>query len=164
MMKSAMVLAGVGVFMMGTQQPLVAQSNARVQSTAAKSVAERDKAALEKLNSDWLNAYRTRDRATLDRILADDFAAVYPDDRMLSKADLIAAATGTGRTVETVSWDRLRIMVFEDVAIVTARSRLTGLAAGKPFIASNDYADIYAKRGGRWRAISAHVVRAAATQ
>lgn len=156
-MKTLTVSVGLLMLTLGAPQPAAAQSNAPAAST---SVSSQDEAALEALNSEWLNAYKTRDGAALDRILADDFMAVYPDDRVLRKADLIAAATGTTRTVEKVSWDRLRIMVFGDVAIVTARSSLTGVAAGKPFAASNEYADVYKKRSGRWRAISAHVVRA----
>lgn len=156
-MKALIASAGLLVLMSGTLQPAAAQSHA---PTVSASVSNPDEAALEALNSEWLNAYKTRDGAALDRILADDFIAVYPDDRVMRKADLIKAATGTTRTVETVSWDRLRIMVFGDVAIVTARSSLTGVAADKPFAASNEYADVYAKRGGRWRAISAHMARA----
>jgi len=153
------LIASAGFFALTFGSPLLAaaQSNS---PTVSASVSNPDEAALEALNSEWLNAYKTRDGAALDRILSDDFVAVYPDDRVMRKADLIKAATGTTRTVETVSWDRLRIMVFGDVAIVTARSSLTGVTAAKPFASSNEYADVYAKRGGRWRAISAHVVRA----
>jgi ketosteroid isomerase-like protein len=127
----------------------------------AAQAATADTAALEAHNRDWLTAYKTRDRAALERILAEDFAAVYPDNRVLRKADLIAAATGTSRVIETIAWANLRVLVFGDVAVVTARSTLSGTSAGKPFTASNDYADVYARRNGRWQAISAHVVRAA---
>lgn len=138
--------------------PAVLAAAASVQTDMASPT---DKAALETPNREWLNAYKSRDRAILERILADDFAAVYPDNRLLRKADLIAAATGASRVIETIGWDNLRVIVFGDLAVVTAHSTLTGTSAGKPFTASNDYADIYAKRGGRWQAISAHVVRAA---
>jgi ketosteroid isomerase-like protein len=122
--------------------------------------ASTDRAALEALNGQWLNAYKTRDGAALQRILADDFESVYPGDRVLKKADVIAAATGTTRIVETVAWENLRIMVFGDTAVVSGRAKLSGTIAGKPFATANDYADIYARRGGRWVAISAHVVPA----
>ncbi|WP_420139059.1 nuclear transport factor 2 family protein [Sphingomonas sp.] len=140
----------------------VAGQSAPTPAIAAQAqTATADTAALEAHNRDWLNAYKTRDRAALERILADDFTAVYPDNRVLRKAELIAAATGTSRVIETIDWANLRVLVFGDVAVVTARSTLSGTSAGKPFTASNDYADVYAKRDGRWQAISAHVVRAA---
>lgn len=125
----------------------------------AAAAAVDDTAALEALNRDWLTAYKTRDGAVLERILADDFEAVYPGGRVLRKADIIGAATNPERTVTNISWETLKIMVFGDVAVVSARSRLTGTAAGRDISGVNDYADVYVKRSGAWRAVSAHVVR-----
>jgi ketosteroid isomerase-like protein len=115
-------------------------------------------AALEKLNSEWLTAYKTRDGAALDRILADDFEAIYPGGRILRKADLIKTATNPARTVSDIGWDDLKILVFGDVAVVRARSRIVGKTAQGDFSGRNDYADIYVRRAGAWRAVSAHVV------
>ncbi|CAN7391359.1 nuclear transport factor 2 family protein [Caulobacter sp. LjRoot300] len=115
-------------------------------------------AALEKLNSEWLTAYKTRDGAALDRILADDFEAIYPGGRILRKADLIKTATNPARTVSDIGWDDLKILVFGDVAVVRARSRIVGKTAEGDFSGRNDYADIYVRRAGAWRAVSAHVV------
>jgi ketosteroid isomerase-like protein len=119
-----------------------------------------DVAALETLNHDWLTAYKTKDAATLARVLADDFQAIYPAG-VLRKADVIRVATDPKRIVTDVRWENLRVMTFGQVAVVTGRARLSGTMDGKPFITANDYADIYARRNGRWLAISAHVVRAA---
>lgn len=152
-------LIGMATLAFSRVPPVPAQNVAPIASSSFGS--KEDRATLERLNSNWLTAYKTRDETALDRILAGDFVAVYPDDRVLRKVDLIAVATGTSRTIETVSWDQLRIMKFRDVAVVTARSHLTGIAARKPFGDSKDYADVYARRNGRWQAISAHVVRAA---
>lgn len=125
-------------------------------STAAQSP---DVAALEALNAEWLNAYKTHDGAALERILADDFEAVYPGGRIMKKADLVKAAVNPGRVVETIAWEDLKIMVFGDVAVVRARSRMSGKTAEGSFTGSNDYADVYVRRAGAWRAISAHVVK-----
>ena len=118
-------------------------------------------AALEKLNSEWLTAYKTHDGAALERILADDFEAIYPGGRVMRKADLVKAATNPARTVSDIAWDDLKILVFGDVAVVRARSRMSGKTAEGDFASINDYADVYVKRAGAWRAVSAHVVRVA---
>lgn len=115
--------------------------------------------ALEKLNAEWLNAYKTHDGLALERILADDFEAIYPGGRVMKKTDLVKAAINPSRIVETIAWEDLKIMVFGDTAIVRARSRMSGKTAEAPFSGVNDYADIYARRDGVWRAISAHVVK-----
>ena len=128
-------------------------------AAAATHEAAQDRAALEALNRDWLTAYRTRDVAALDRVLADDFEAVYPGGAVLRKADVLKTASDPDRVITAITWDKLKIMVFGDVAMVTAQTSIAGTAAGKPFAAVNDYADVYVRRAGTWRAVSAHVVR-----
>ena len=127
-------------------------------AAAATTASPETLAALEKLNSEWLTAYKTRDGAALDRILADDFEAIYPGGRILRKADLIKTATNPARTISDIAWDDLKILVFGDVAVVRARSRIVGKTAEGDFSGRNDYADIYVRRAGAWRAVSAHVV------
>ena len=40
----------------------------------------------------------------------------------------------------------------------SARSRMVGKNAEGDFASRNDYADVYVRRAGAWRAVSAHVV------
>ena len=139
--------------------PLAASAQTAAPAASATSPASPETvAALEKLNSEWLTAYKTRDGAALDRILADDFEAIYPGGRILRKADLIRSATNPARTVSEIAWDDLKILVFGDVAVVRARSRIVGKNAEGDFSSRNDYADVYVRRAGAWRAVSAHVV------
>jgi ketosteroid isomerase-like protein len=139
--------------------PLAASAQTTTPQPSATTTASPETvAALEKLNSEWLTAYKTRDGAVLDRILADDFEAIYPGGRILRKADLIRSATNPARTVSEIAWDDLKILVFGDVAVVRARSRIVGRNAEGDFSSRNDYADVYVRRAGAWRAISAHVV------
>ena len=132
---------------------------AQTAPSPAASASSPDVAMLEKLNAEWLNAYKSHDGAVLERILADDFEAIYPGGRVMKKADLIKAATNPARVVEVIAWEDLRIMVFGDTAVVRARSRMSGKTAEGAFSGSNDYADIYVRRAGAWRAVSAHVVK-----
>jgi ketosteroid isomerase-like protein len=129
------------------------------QASVSRAASSEVVAALEKLNSEWLTAYKTRDGAALDRILADDFEAIYPGGRLLRKADLLKTATDPARTITSIAWEDLKVLVFGDVAVVRARSRLSGKNAEGDFSSVNDYADVYVKRAGAWRAVSAHVVR-----
>jgi ketosteroid isomerase-like protein len=118
-----------------------------------------DHAALEALNHDWLTAYKTKDAATLARVLADDFQGVYPEG-VLRKADVLRVVANPKWIVTDVRWENLRVTTFGDVAVITGRARLSGTNDGQPFATANDYADIYARRNGLWLAISAHVVPA----
>lgn len=136
--------------------PLSANAQATTSEAAAPSS---DVAALEALNSEWLTAYKTRDAAALDRVLADDFQGVYPGGRIMKKADVLGLATNPARSFDTVTWEDVRIVVIGDVAVLRARARMSGKSAEGPFSSINDFADVYVRRAGAWRAISAHVVR-----
>jgi ketosteroid isomerase-like protein len=145
--RSSVKLVAVVVALLFAVRPAIAADNA-------------DRAALEKLNADWFNAYRTNDVATVDRILADDFEGVYPGDRLLKKADVLKGMANPSGTVTNITWDKLDILVFGDVAMVRGVTRTTGTnAQGAAFNAAVDYADVFVKRNGTWRAVSAHVVR-----
>ena len=65
--------------------PLAASAQTASPQASAAVTASPDTAALEKLNSEWLTAYKTHDGAALDRILADDFEAIYPGGRVLKR-------------------------------------------------------------------------------
>jgi ketosteroid isomerase-like protein len=117
-----------------------------------------DRHALEALNAAWLNSYVTRDIATLSDILADDFVGIY-SGRPRTKADLIAGLSGP-RRILSVRAENLAVQVFGDTAMVTARSVLQARDGEQVTESRNDYADIYVRRSGRWRAVAAHVVRA----
>jgi ketosteroid isomerase-like protein len=126
----------------------------------AQTTQSADTAALEQLNATWLNAYKTRDVAAVERVLADDFQAVYPGDQVRTKADVLKGLTSPTGTITDISWDKLKILVFGDMALVRGVTHVAGTnAQGAAFTSSNDYADVYVKRAGTWRAVSAHVVR-----
>ncbi|MFZ0266856.1 nuclear transport factor 2 family protein [Caulobacter sp.] len=152
------LLAAMAAPLIMLSAPIPAHAQAAAAATPATSTSP-EAAALEKLNAEWLTAYKTHDGAALERILADDFEAIYPGGRVMKKADLVKAATNPARTVSDIAWDDLKILVFGDVAVVRARSRMIGKTAEGDFASTNDYADVYVKRAGAWRAVSAHVVR-----
>ena len=115
---------------------------------------------LARLNAARLDAYRTRDRAVLERILAEDFVAVRANGMAQSKEMIIEAATSPARNIRRVAWDNVQIHVRGDMAFVTGRSYLEGTSEGRDISAANQYADVYMKRDGRWEAVAARIVRA----
>ena len=125
--------------------------------SAARSMTDFD--ALARLNAERLDAYRTRDRAALDRILAEDFVAVRGNGMSQSKAALIDAATSPVRDIRRVSWDNVQIHVRGDTAIVTGRSYLEGTSDGRDISNANQYADVYVRRGGEWKIVAARITR-----
>ena len=119
-------------------------------------VSPSDREQLEQLNARWLKSYEARDSAALAGVLGDDFIGVY-GQRVLSKAEMLARLADW--RVTNVRWDDLRISVNGDTAVVTAVSTLTTVQGQGSATARYRYADIYARRNGRWQAIASHVVK-----
>lgn len=84
-----------------------------------------DRAAIEQLEHQWLNA--ESDRATLERILADDFAHPVAAGIVLTKAQHIDWATRHPRpATRQARFERLDVRLFPDTAIATGIVNETG--------------------------------------
>lgn len=106
---------------------------------------------IESLEHQWLNAAQSHDRATLDRILADDFVDVSSNGAFRSKADALAGGNAPPGATQTLH--ELRVRVYGDCAIANGvnvvHSDIQGWTVEVPFT------DVFARRAGRWQAVSA---------
>jgi ketosteroid isomerase-like protein len=66
------------------------------------------------------------------------------------------AQTARPVTIRGLATEDVRVRLFGDVAIIHARTRYT-TADGE--VRDGRYTDVWARRGGRWLAVSAHVTR-----
>jgi ketosteroid isomerase-like protein len=120
----------------------------------AESTAQ-DVELLEQLNADYVESVQTSNVARFDEILADDFRASMPDGRLLDRAEFLAF-TAKPVTISGLAAHDVLIRVIGDVAIIHARTTYT-LRDGSE--GRGRYTDIWAKRGGRWLCVAAHVTR-----
>ncbi len=87
-------------------------------------------------------------------MLADDFFCSLPDGSLIDRAQFLE------RTAQCVAIANLQahdvnVRVMGDVAIIHARTTFS--VDGRQ--ASGRYTDVWARRDGRWLAVSAHVTR-----
>jgi ketosteroid isomerase-like protein len=111
--------------------------------------------ALTELNDAYLESVKMGDVERFREILADDFLCSTADGSLLDKEQFLELTAGP-RTLRHLSADDVRIRQFGDVAIIHAATyyeTMTGLNG------YGRYTDIWSKRGGTWRAVSAHVTR-----
>lgn len=123
--------------------------------------AEADRRQLEEMNHLWFESYRKKDGATLGRILADDFVAVYGGGSARTKAQLVDGVADPKRPPLDIRSEDVLVSLFGDTAMVSGRSITKSVRNGQPVETSNHYADIYVKRRGKWQAVAAHVVQLA---
>jgi ketosteroid isomerase-like protein len=114
-----------------------------------------DHEALSALNTDYIDSVQNGDVKRFDEILAAEFYASNPDGSLVDRGGFLAQ-TAKPVTIKGLKADQVMIRMFGDVAIIHGRTTYT-TAEGR--VAQGRYTDVWAKRGGKWLAVSAHVTR-----
>jgi ketosteroid isomerase-like protein len=121
----------------------------------AETITATDLQTLEQLNRDYITSVQKSDVRRFDEILADDFLCSNPDGSLVDRAGFLVQ-TARPVTISNLEARDVRIRIMGDVAIIHARTTYT-MADGRA--ASGRYTDVWARRQGRWLAVSAHVTR-----
>ena len=110
---------------------------------------------LLELNRDYIRSVQTSDVRRFDEILAEDFRCSNPDGSIVDRQGFLkqTALTVTISGLEALDVD---VRIMGDFAIIHARTTYT-LPDGRP--GAGRYTDVWARRAGRWLAVSAHVTR-----
>ena len=110
---------------------------------------------LQDLNRDYINSVQHSDVPRFDEILAEDFLCSNPDGSLIDRPAFLKQ-TALPVKISNLQAADVKIHVLGDVAIIHARTTYTG-ADGRA--GSGCYTDVWARRQGRWLAVSAHVTR-----
>jgi ketosteroid isomerase-like protein len=141
---------------------------------ATRITPQSDHDALVALNRDYIDSVQNSDVKRFDEILSPEFYCSNPDGSLLDRAAFLAQ-TAKPVTIRNLTAEDVLIRIFSsahdlvrepvptsrdhapgDFAIIHARTAYTlpdGRAGG------GRYTDVWAKRGGQWLAVSAHVTR-----
>jgi len=114
-----------------------------------------DLTELTDLNRDYINSVQNSDMERFDEILADDFCCSNPDKSLVDRSGFLKQ-TAVPVMIKNLEAHDVNIRLMGDFAIIHARTSYT-MADGKP--GSGRYTDVWARRNGRWLAVSAHVSR-----
>ena len=114
-----------------------------------------DMTKLLELNQDYIRSVQSSDVRRFEEILAEDFLCSLPDGSLLDKTRFLEQ---TARPVQISNLEAhdVNVRLMGDFAIVHARTTYT-MADGRQ--GSGRYTDVWARRGGNWLAVSAHVTR-----
>jgi ketosteroid isomerase-like protein len=121
----------------------------------AETIARTDLETLQQLNRDYISSVQTSDVRRFDEILAEDFLCSNPDGSLVDRAAFLAQ-TARPVTISNLEARDVVVRLLGDVAIIHARTTYT-LPDGRPGMGR--YTDVWARRRGRWLAVSAHVTR-----
>ena len=110
---------------------------------------------LAELNEDYIRSVQHSDVRRFEEILADDFLCSNPDGSLVDKAAFLEQ-TAKPVAISDLRAHDVKIRLLGDLAIIHARTAYHG-PDGQP--GSGRYTDVWARRDGRWVAVSAHVTR-----
>lgn len=123
--------------------------------SATTTTTRSDLDTLRDLNVDYVNSVQNSDIARFEEILADDFQCSNPDGSQVDRAAFLHQ-TARPVTISNIQPHDVDIRLMGDFAIIHARTSYT-LPDGSP--GAGRYTDVWARRDGRWLAVSAHVTR-----
>jgi ketosteroid isomerase-like protein len=107
------------------------------------------------LNRDYIRSVQSSDVRRFEEILADDFLCALPDGSLVDRAQFLAQ-TALPAGIANLEAHDVRVRIMGDVAIIHGR---TTYATPDKQPRSGRYTDVWARRNGRWLAVSAHVTR-----
>ncbi len=110
---------------------------------------------LLELNGDYIRSVQTSDVRRFEEILAADFLCSNPDGSLVGKPAFLKQTAVPVRISNLEARD-VQVRIMDDFAIIHARTTYT-LPDGRD--GQGRYTDVWARRNGRWLAVSAHVTR-----
>ncbi len=114
-----------------------------------------DLTTLLELNQDYIRSVQSSDVRRFQEILADDFLCSLPDGSLIDRARFLEQ-TALPVKISNLEAHDVNVRLLGDFAIVHARTTFIALDGRA---ASGRYTDVWARRDGRWLAVSAHVTR-----
>jgi ketosteroid isomerase-like protein len=103
------------------------------------------------LDTQYQEAVKKNDVATMDRILTDDFILVTASGKTYGKADLLREARGGSTIYEHQEDTERTVRVWGHTAVVTAKLWEKGTENGKSFDHTLWFSDTYVRTPTGWR-------------
>src|SRR2546427_9129448 len=114
-----------------------------------------DLEALTALNRDYINSVQHGDVRRFDEILAEDFLCSNPDGSLVDRKGFLAQ-TARPVSLSGLAIDDVQVRILGDIAIIHARTTYKTADGERR---NGRYTDVWARRDGKWLAVSAHVTR-----
>lgn len=123
--------------------------------------ASRDEQELRRLEDEWLSSYLRGDKATFDRIVADDFTGTDESAKLRNKTqerELIQVPPASIKT--SLTNEDVRVRIYGNAAIVTGRIVVKTQLSGQAEIGfQSRFTDTFLKRQEHWQVSARHYSR-----
>jgi ketosteroid isomerase-like protein len=138
----------------GLRQGVRPSGGARAGEAGVKPMAN-DLDLLTKLNDDYIQSVQHSNVQRFDEILSDDFMCSNPDGTLIDRRAFLQQ-TARPATIKNLTAHDVNVRIMGDFAIIHARTSYTAADGSE---SGGRYTDVWARRNGKWLAVSAHVTR-----
>ncbi len=142
-----------------TQAAPTEQAPAATVTQGAQAPAEDVEAVVTQLEREWVDAIVKKDAATIERVLADDFAGTSPTGHTYKKGIALEDLKSSKYVVEAMELDEISVNVYGDTAIVFSSQQETSSYDGQDTSGHYHFTDVWVKRNGRWQVVASHGTR-----
>ena len=114
---------------------------------------------IKKLAHEWLEAARRRDRATLDRILADDFliSGWLPEGRLAGKSYYVEDCLKPVQIEDGFyRYDRWEVRRYGETAVVNCILEIRAIVEGAAWGGEVLVTDVWVREGSQWQVVTRH--------
>jgi ketosteroid isomerase-like protein len=124
-----------------------------------RAIPDDDKSIVAALDTQYQEAVKNNDAATMDRILDDDFVLVTGKGKVFGKEDLLKEARNDKTTYEHQEDSQQTVRVWGDTAVVTALLWVKGTEGDKSFEYKLWFSDVYKRTPKGWRYVFAQAAQ-----
>jgi ketosteroid isomerase-like protein len=109
---------------------------------------------LIRIEGEFAEAARRHNAGALEQFIAEDFIGVDVNGQHLNKAEVLARVAAPEFEVTSLRHEDIRVRVFGDCAVATARTVVAGRYKGQDTGGEFPYMRVWVKRQGRWLAVA----------
>jgi ketosteroid isomerase-like protein len=135
----------------------------KVSSPAAIAPAKKGsvEATLKDNENRWEASYAAHDTSVAQSLVANDFAGVYWDGRVMNKSGVLSEIKKDKDTYKSAVNEKLATHSYgPNVAVVVGTTHEKGTTKdGKPFDRTFRFTDTWVQRGGQWQCVASQVMK-----
>ena len=116
---------------------------------------------LIRVANEWDRAMVENDAEAIGRYMADDWTIVGPDGSVGDKATFLELVKSGALSHDVMESEDLKVRVYGDTAVVTARGVSGGRYQGQAFRDVERSSCVFVRQQGHWRCVLTHLSRIA---
>jgi ketosteroid isomerase-like protein len=110
---------------------------------------------------DWDQAMVQNDAEAIGRFMADDWTIIGSDGSSSDKETFLGLIRSGMLSHDVMRSDNIRIRLYGDAAVITARGVSGGIYHGRSFREVEQQSNVFIRQGSQWRCVLTHLSRLA---